>query len=685
MTDLGYIALVLAFVLSLYGIAVSLLGARRSVPELVASGRNAIYVVGGLVLIAAGLMWRALLTNEFQLEFVASHSERNLPTLFKFSALWGGQAGSLLFWTLLACILAVSATWFFRKQQPSQKPYIHAVLLLYIGFFLSLLLFAENPFARLWQTAAGDVATSVFPPAGATAFIPSDGQGLNPQLQNYWMVIHPVALYLGFVGMTVPFAFAVAALITGQLGNTWIKMIRKWALVPWLFLSVGILLGSQWAYIELGWGGYWAWDPVENASFLPWLTATAFIHSIMIQERRGMLKVWNMVLIWLTWELTLIGTFLTRSGVVQSVHSFALSAVGPMFAVFIVLTMLGFLALLVWRLPLLKSDNQLDAVLSRETSFLTQNVIFVVIMAATFLGTIFPSISELVMGDKISLNAPYFNRVNGPIFLALLLLMGAAPLLAWRRSAPETLRRNFLIPIIAALASVPLLFVLGNRTVAGFVGFAALAFVFAGIVQEYVRGVGARMQATGEPMPAALVNLVRRNGRRYGGYVVHIGVLLIALGIIGNEFYQSEGQANLKVGESVTVANYTLTYTGLDAEQGPNYTEFLASMDLTRNGSVIGQILPRKTIYNKNQEQPMTEVGLRPGPVEDVYVVLAGFDNFGAANETASFKVYVNPLMSWMWLGGVVMILGVLLSSWPRRSPATVEAAHRVPGGTQPA
>lgn len=681
MTDLGYIALLLASVLSMYGIVVSIVGARRSMPELVASGRNAIYVVGGLVLIAAVLMWRALLTNEFQLEFVASHSERNLPTLFKISALWGGQAGSLLFWTLLACGMAVSATWFFRRQNPSQKPYINAVLLTYIGFFLSLLLFAENPFNRLWQTPAGDLVTSVFRPDGATAFIPMDGQGLNPQLQNYWMVIHPVALYLGFVGMTVPFAFAVAALVTGQLGNTWIKMIRKWTLAPWLFLSIGILLGSQWAYIELGWGGYWAWDPVENASLLPWLTATAFVHSIMIQERRGMLKVWNMVLIWLTWELTLIGTFLTRSGVVQSVHSFALSAVGPMFAVFIVLTMLAFLALLVWRLPLLKSDNELDAVLSRETSFLTQNVIFVVIMAATFLGTIFPSISELVMGDKISLNAPYFNRVNGPIMLALLVLMGAAPLLAWRRSAPETLRRNFTIPLAAALLSVPLIFALGNRNVAGFIGFAALAFVFSGIVQEYVRGVRARMQATGEPLPVALVNLVRRNGRRYGGYVVHIGVLLIALGIIGNEFYQSEGQANLKRGESITVAGYTLTYQDLAAEQGPNYVKYTAQLDLARNGRGIGQILPTKNLYNKNQEQPMTEVGLRPGLLEDVYVVLAGFEGMG---ETASFKVYVNPLMSWMWIGGAVIILGVLLSAWPRRSPVAVEVAQRLPAGGYP-
>ncbi len=569
MTDLGYIALALALVLAVYGIIVSIVGARRDLPELVISGRNAIYVVGALVLLATVLLWRALLLSEFNLEYIYSHTERSLPTLYKFSALWGGQGGSLLFWTLIACAFPVAATWFFRKQQPSLKPYVNAVLLLNTAFFLSLVIFAENPFVRIWRTTAGDIVTAVFAPVGASAIIPSDGQGLNPQLQNYWMVIHPVALYLGFVGMTVPFAFAVAALITGQLGNAWIKMIRKWMLVPWLFLSIGILLGSQWAYIELGWGGYWAWDPVENASLLPWLTATAFVHSIMIQERRGMLKVWNMVLIWLTWELTLIGTFLTRSGVVQSVHSFALSAVGPMFAVFIVLTMLGFLALLIWRMPLLKSDNQLDAVLSRETSFLTQNVIFVVIMAATFLGTIFPSISELVMGDKISLNAPYFNRVNGPIFLALLLLMGVAPLLAWRRSAPETLRRNFSIPIIAALLSVPLIYLLGNRNIAGFIGFAALIFVFAGIIQEYVRGVRARQQVTGEALPAALANLVRRNGRRYGGYVVHIGVLLIALGIIGNEFYQSEGQANLKRGESITVANYTLTFKDLTADRGP--------------------------------------------------------------------------------------------------------------------
>lgn len=672
-TDVGYVAFVLALILSLYGIVVSVLGARRGLPELIASGRNATYVVGGLVLIAAFTLWSALLNNQFQVEFVATHSERNLPLLYKVSALWGGQAGSLTFWTLLLCGFAVAATWFFRNEQPSLRPYVNAALLIAIAFFLTVVLFAANPFEKLWRAAGGQIIAAVLPPAGAAPFIPADGQGLNPQLQNYWMVIHPIMLYLGFVGLNVPFAFAVAALITGQLGNAWIKLIRKWTLIPWLFLGIGIIMGSQWAYVELGWGGYWAWDPVENASFLPWLTATAFIHSIMIQERRGMLKVWNMVLIWLTWELTIFGTFLTRSGVIESVHSFALSPIGPMFAAFIVATLIAFLALLVWRLPLLKSDNQLDAVLSRETAFLSQNLVFLVIMLATLLGTMFRPISEWVTGNKISLNEPYFEQVNGPIFLALLLLMGAAPLLAWRRSGAETLRNNFAIPIAAAVLSAPLLYVAGMRNVAGFVGIAALVFVFVGILQEYVRGVGARRRSTGEPLGLALVNLVRRNGRRYGGYIVHIGVLMIALGIIGNEFFQSESQGNLRPGQTISVANYVLTYHTLESNRGPNYTEYTAHLDIQRNGRPAGQVLPKKNVYDKNPEQPMTEVGLAAGLLEDVYVVLAGFEGGGS---TASFKVYINPLMSWMWIGELFLLLGVLVAAWPRR---TVVAAAQAP------
>lgn len=681
-TDVGYVAFILALVLSLYGIVVSLLGGRRNLPELVASGRNATYVVGGLVLIAALTLWYALLNNQFQVEFVATHSERNLPTFYKISALWGGQAGSLTFWTLLLCGFAVAATWFFRNEQSGLRPYVNSMLLVAIAFFITVVLFAANPFAKLWRGAGGQIVTAVWPPPGATPFIPADGQGLNPQLQNYWMVIHPIMLYLGFVGLTVPFAFAVAALLTGQLGNAWIRLIRKWTLVPWLFLSIGIIMGSQWAYVELGWGGYWAWDPVENASFLPWLTATAFVHSIMIQERRGMLKVWNMVLIWLTWELTLFGTFLTRSGVIESVHAFALSPIGPMFAVFIVATLVAYLALLLWRMPLLKSENQLDAVLSRETAFLSQNVVFVVIMLATLLGTMFRPISEWVTGNKISLNAPYFQQVNGPIFFVLLLLMGVAPLLAWRRSGPETLWRNFALPVAAALLGAVALYVFGTRNPAGLIGLAALIFVFAGILQEYVRGVQARRHSTGEPVAVALVNLVRRNGRRYGGYIVHIGVLMIALGIIGNEFFQSEAEANLRPGQTISVANYVLTYRGLEVSRGPNYTEYTARLDIQRNGQPAGQVFPKKHLYDKNPEQPMTEVGLAPGPIEDVYAVLAGFEDNG---NTASFKVYINPLMSWMWIGEVFLVLGVLIGIWPRRATAVAPARAPASGATQPA
>ncbi len=614
MSDLGYISLILGLVIALYGVVVSLLGAFRRMPELVTSGRNAVYTVGGLVLLAAVLLWRALLTDQFSLEYVATHTERNLPSFYKFSALWGGQAGSLLFWTLLLSGFAVAATWFFRHQNETMKPFVNAVLLVNVAFFLMVVLFAANPFERLWRDASGSVVTAVFQPAGTTAVVPADGQGLNPQLQNYWMVIHPVALYLGFIGMTVPFAFAVGALATGRLGNGWIRLIRKWALIPWLFLTIGILLGSQWAYIELGWGGYWAWDPVENASFLPFLTATAFIHSIMIQERRGMLKVWNMVLIWLTWELTLFGTFLTRSGVVESVHSFAMSPIGPMFAAFIFLSMVGFLALLVWRLPMLRNENQLDDVFSRETAFLTQNIVFLVITFATMMGTLFRPLSEWIVGERISLNEPYFERVNGPIFAFLLILMGAAPLLAWRRSGTETLRRNFAIPLAAAVVSLPFVYLTGSRILAGYVGIAVLVFVFAGIVQEYVRGVRARRITSGENVMQAIASLLRRNGRRYGGYIVHLGVLMIALGIIGNEFYQSEGQANLRTGETINVSNYALTYKGMDMNRGPNYNEFSARIDIRRNGADFGQLVARQHIYTKNQDQPMTEVGSAAGP-----------------------------------------------------------------------
>lgn len=651
--DIGYVALVLGFVIALFGVVVSIEGARRRMPELVISGRNAVFVVGGLVIIAALALWYALLTDDFNVEYVASHSERNLPTFYKISSLWGGQAGSLLFWTLILSLYSMAAAARFYGQHRQMMPYVHATLLLTSAFFLSLLLFSANPFQRL-------------------PFTPPDGSGLNPLLQNYWMVVHPVGLYLGFVGFTVPFAFAVAALASKQLGNAWVRTIRRWTLIPWLFLSVGILMGSQWAYAELGWGGYWAWDPVENASFLPWLTGTAFLHSIMIQERRGMFKTWNMALILLTFELTLTGTFITRSGIIESVHSFALSNIGPMFLAFITASTLGFLALMRDRMSLLRSENELDGMLSREAGFLGNNLIFVGIMFTTLLGTLFPIITEAVSNTKISVSAPFFNKVNGPIFLGLLVLMGVCPLLGWRISTWEAIRRQFTWPAILSLAAVTTLVVFGVREPLPLVGLGVCALIVSTIGQECVRGADARRKTTGESWPRAMAKLVWRNQRRYGGYTVHLGVVLMAIGIIGNTFYQSEGQANLAIGESLTVKDYTLVYRGLGQRVTPNHQEIYAQLDVYQNGRYIGTLEPQRNVYFKTPEQPTSEVGIRTGLREDVYAVLAGWEDNGAR---ASFKVYINPLMIWLWIGGLVLVLGTVIAVWPhRREPVPVLA-----------
>ncbi len=658
--DLGFPMLALALVTALVGAGLALLGAQRNDESLVISARNALFATAGLIALASVLLWVALLTDQFQFEYVASHTERNLPAFYKFSALWGGQAGSLLFWSLILSGYSALAMIGFRNQHRQLMPYVIAVLLVTSAFFLIVLIFAANPFKKL-------------------GFLPADGTGLNPLLQNYWMAIHPIGLYLGYVGMSVPFAFAVAALATRQLGNAWVRSIRRWTLTPWLFLTLGILMGSQWAYVELGWGGYWAWDAVENASLLPWLTATAFLHSIIIQERRGMLKVWNMLLIFLTYELVLIGTFITRSGVIESVHAFALSNVGPIFLSFIAVTILGFLWLLLDRLPLLRSDNELDSMLSRESGFLFNNVVFVGLAFATFFGTTFPMFSELLTGSKISVAAPWFNKVNGPIFVVLLILMGAGPLLGWRRSTVQTLRANFQWPLLATVLAPALLFALGVRQGLALVGLALCTFVLATIVQEFVRGAAARRRITGESWPRALFSLTQKNQRRFGGYIVHLGIVMMALGIIGNSYFQAEAQGTLQRGASLTIRDYTLTYNGLRQVERPTHTEILAPLQVTRNGRDLGVVQPQKNLYFKTPDQPTSEVGLRMSLAEDLYVVLAGWDGNG---ETASFKVYVNPLMIYLWLGGLVLTFGTIIALWPHPQVAAHTAA--APATAQP-
>ena len=685
--DFAYLTLVLALILCAFGMAAGFWGGRldssgaaqgaatsaRSKPSeagpvsawghrLAAASFRTVYAVCGLVGIAALILWYGLLTDQFQIAYIWNSSERTLPTFYKFAAIWGGQAGSLLFWTLLLSLFSTAAALTFRTSQRTLMPYVNGTLLAILLFFLVLLVFSANPFEQI-------------------GVVPGDGRGLNPLLQNYWMVIHPVMLYLGWVGLSVPFAFAVAALLSRRLDRRWVRTVRRWTLIPWMFLSAGIIMGSQWAYMELGWGGYWAWDPVENASFLPWLTATAFLHSIIIQEQRGILKVWNVTLIWLTFTLVILGTFTTRSGILSSVHSFAQSPVGPYFLVFLAVITVGFLLLLFQRLPFLQGENVIDSISSREGAFLANNWLFAGIAFVVLWGTFYPMFSEILTGERISVAAPWFNRVAGPLFLLLFVLMGVGPLLGWRRTGAKALRRQFTWPLAAALISVPFL-LFTSRNVFPIVGFTVCIFVAATIVQEFARGAIARRRSRGEQLPAALWGLIRRNGRRYGGYVIHFGIVLIGVAIIGNEFYQSTTHVTLTRGDSVELAGYTLKYVALESEQRSNHTEIRANLNVSdaASGRPLGKIFPRRNIYEKTPDQPTSEVGLRMTPAEDVYVILNGWEGDGSS---ATFTVYINPLTMWMWVGGLLVVFGTLVSVWPHplSAPSSRELTSPLPEG----
>ncbi|MCB0063735.1 MAG: heme lyase CcmF/NrfE family subunit [Caldilineaceae bacterium] len=660
--NVGYLILIAALLISIFGIVTGYLGGKQRNPRLIQSSYNSVLAVAGLVGVAAVILWYGLLTDKFQVVYIWNHSERSLPTSYKFSAIWGGQQGSLLFWALVLSVFSVVAVLTFRRKHAALMPYVYATLLSSKLFFLVLLVFAANPFRMV-------------------AFVPEDGQGLNPLLQNYWMVIHPVMLYFGYVGLAVPFAFAIGALISKRLDTEWVRTIRRWTLIPWMFLSAGIIMGSQWAYMELGWGGYWAWDPVENASFLPWLTATAFLHSIIIQEQRGILKVWNVILIASTYFLVILGTFTTRSGVLESVHSFARSDVGPYFLVYMTLLFVGFLYLLFTRMPLLHGEHQIDGVVSRESAFLANNWLFAGITFAVLWGTFFPMFSEILTGDRISVAAPWFNKVVGPLFLALVLLMGVGPLLGWRFTNVKALRRQFTWPAVVGIiiGGVTVFF---TDNVYPIVGMAICAFVTAAIVQEYVRGILARRKHNEESVPVAMGQLMRRNGRRYGGYIVHLGIVFIGVAVLGNEFFQQTTNITLARGESVEIAGYSLVYMGLESEREGNHVSIstpLAVFDADTDRQ-LAVIHPKRNIYDKNPEMPTSEVGLRMTPVEDVYAVINGWDNGG---DTATFTFYVNPLTMWMWVGGIVIVLGVLLAIWP--TPAqrtqTISQSAYVPVG----
>ena len=654
MTHLGTLALALAFVLAVYAICMSVWGAVSRREMWITSGTNAAYAVFGCVLIAVVALLHALLTHDFNVEYVSSYSSSTLPVQYTVAALWGGQKGSLLFWTFILTVFSTIVLAQNRHKNRELMPYVTATLMVIALFFLGMLNFITPPFERL-------------------AFTPKEGSDLNPLLQNYWMTLHPPSLYLGYVSASVPFAFAIAALITGKLGDVWIRTTRRWALTSWFFLSIGNLLGGRWAYEVLGWGGYWAWDPVENAAIMPWFTASAFLHSVMIQEKKNMLKVWNMVLVILTFALTIFGTFLTRSGVISSVHSFTQSGLGPYFMTFLILTLIVSLGLLFYRLPELKSENELDSLLSREAAFLLNNWVLVGLAFATFWGTVFPVLSEWVRGVKITVGPPFFNKVNGPLGVLLLFLTGIGPVIAWRRASAKSLRRNFTIPLIAGVLFGALFFLFGYRNYYAVVILSLCGFVAGAIFSEFFRGTRARQAILHENSPQALGRLVSKNPRRYGGYIVHVGVVLIFIGIAGSTFFKIEKQISLKPGETLEAGRYTLKYEGIKNSEDDHVSVQAAVVAVSVGGRQIDTLRPEKRLY-KRQNQPTTEVALRQTLREDLYVVLGSYD---APSQLATLQVFVNPLLSWIWIGGIILVLGTCVTMMP--SPAERQAFAQAP------
>jgi cytochrome c-type biogenesis protein CcmF len=652
MDQAGSVALIAAFAFSIYAVVAGTLAGKLGSVRITRSAERATLAFMVMITLAVVVLEFIILTDDFHNAYVAAHSNRDLPLYYKIPVLWAGQEGSLLFWTWLLSIYSGLVVLMNRGKNRQLMPYVVAVLMGTGLFFSTLIFLVANPFAQLSLASAG----------GLQPFSPPEGNGLNPALQYPAMVIHPPMLYLGYVGMVVPFAFAMASLITKQLGDNWIRTTRRWTMVPWMFLSVGIILGGRWAYDVLGWGGYWGWDPVENASLLPWLGGTAFLHSVMIQERRGMLKVWNIVLVITTFFLSIFGTFLTRSGIVSSVHAFAQSSIGPFFAVFLGIIALFSLTLLFMRLDYLKSENKLDSMVSRESGFLFNNWILLAAVFAILWGTIFPIISKAFQNVTVTVGAPFFNKVMVPIGLLLLFLTGAGPLLAWRKTSFQSLKRNFTIPLAIATAVGALLFIAGVRHFYAWVSLYLCAFVAACTLGEFYKGARTRQRGAGENFLEAIYNLTMRNTRRYGGYVIHLGIVMLFVGFAGLAF-KTEGRGLMQEGDLLDIKDYVLRCQTVSTGDTPNYSYQRAVLTVTKNGHALGTLEPERRFYKASQ-QPITHVAVHNSMGEDLYTVLAGQDQ---ESGKLVIEAFVNPLVLWVWLGGTVVFLGTLLALVPSR------------------
>ena len=640
--DLGYGMTLIALGLAVYGGVAAGIGARTGRLALIESAQHAALGVFVLVTSCFALLTYAFLTFDFSVRYVATNTNLGTPFYYRITGVWGALEGSIILWSWMLALYTIIMIVRHRVGARELYPWALATMLGILAFFLLVMTVAAPPFQRQVP-------------------VPADGRGLNPLLEDTGMITHPVALYLGFTGFTVPFAFAMAALITGRIGDTWLVLTRRWTIVAWYFLSLGLLIGGWWSYHVLGWGGYWAWDPVENAAFMPWLTGTAFLHSVMIQERRRMLRLWNVSLVIVTFGLTLFGTFLTRSGVIASVHAFTQGSIGVLFLSFLALVLLTALGLVAWRWETIRSEGELDSVVSRESAFLLNNVLLVAAAFTVFFGTVFPLLSEAVRGVKVSVGAPFFNQVNIPLFLSLVFLMGVGPLIAWRRASLDNLKRNFLWPVALGIVAAAAAFALGVRSLLAALTLATTVFVAVTIAVDFTRATRARLRV-GESLLPAMGGLLLRHNRRYGGFVVHLGILIIALGVMGSHAWSVQTETTLHRGETAELAGYRFRFDGLTAVEESNHFKVVGAFTVS-NGRVLGVLRPAKKFYPQEQA-PIAYVDYRLGLREDLYLVLGDFARDGSQ---ATIKLQVNRLVSWIWIGGLVLTLGALLAILPER------------------
>ena len=642
---IGHASVIAALLLAVWGIIAPVIGSRPGRERFYASTRAAIMGQFFLVTLASLSLIYGLVTTDFSIKYVAFNTTRATPIYYRVTGLWGALEGSLLLWEWILIIFSGLVAWIYKERHRELMPWVLMIFSIVSAFFLVVLGFVSNPFE------------SVFP-------VPADGRGLNPLLEDANMMTHPPLLYTGFVGLAVPYAFAMAALIRGKLDEAWIVTTRRWTLTAWFFLTMGNLVGAYWSYHVLGWGGYWAWDPVENAAFMPWLPATAFLHSVQVQERRRMLKVWNLSLIIIAFSLTIFGTFLTRSGILSSIHAFSSGPVGTVFLVFLAIVLLGSFGLLAYRADHLKGQPELDSMVSRESAFLLNNVVLVSALFTIFLGTIFPLISEAVVGVQVSVGAPYFNSVTVPLFLLLVFLMGVGPMIAWRKASWDNLRRNFLWPSVASLLFALLLFGWKVRDFFPLLGFTLLAFVVLTILFDTALAVRSRHRIAGEGIFSALATLARKNQRRYGGFIVHLGVVLITMGIAGSMGYSVEREATLRTGESLSLGRYHILFEGLKGSQQPTHFRVEGAFRVFNKGEDLGILSPALKFFPA-QQSPVGRAVYRSNISDDLYLILSGFSEL--KENQATLKILVRPMVMWMWVGGLVILLGTIVAVWPFR------------------